>query len=274
LRRTDEIPAVRVARTRRKGRWRSALGPALLAALLFVGMLALFEVGREVGARQIAELGQAARTGLTAVQGAVYGLLGLLVGFSFSGAASRFDNRRTLVATEVTLVEAAWLRVDVLPDSAQGPVRSAFRRYVDALLDWYALVPGGLSVDPAVADAQKELWRHAVAATTVPSGEMARMLLLPSINDMLRGVDQERLVRRIHPSKLIFAMLAVSALVAAFLSGYAIADMTKRNWTYALLVATTISGAIYVIMELEFPRGGFIRMNAMDRALAELRETM
>jgi hypothetical protein len=273
--RAGDAPAVaQVERRRPRPRTRISLGPALMAALLFAGMLALFEVGRDVGARQLAELGQVARTGLTAVQGAVYGLLGLLVGFSFSGAASRFDNRRNLVATEVTLVETAWLRVDALPAEAQGPVRAAFRRYVDAVLEWYAAVPAGLRADPAVAEAQKELWRHAIAATMVPSGDMSRMVVLPALNDMLRAVEQERLTRRIHPPRLIFAMLAASALVAAFLSGYATAEIIERNWTYALLVGATISGAIYVIIELEYPRGGLIRMTSMDRALEELRETL
>jgi len=67
---------------------------SLFALGLFLGMLILLEVGRRIGARRLAEDPEGAEAGVGTVEGAVFALLGLLIAFTFSGAASRFDTRR------------------------------------------------------------------------------------------------------------------------------------------------------------------------------------
>jgi hypothetical protein len=64
---------------------------------LFVGMILLLELGRRLGRRRQGKQEEGARAGLGAVEGAVFALLGLLIAFTFSGAASRFDTRRQLI---------------------------------------------------------------------------------------------------------------------------------------------------------------------------------
>ena len=70
---------------------------SVLAIGLFLGILLLLEIGRRVGLRRLAQDSEGARTGLAVVEGAVFGLMGLLLAFTFSGADSRFDARRQLV---------------------------------------------------------------------------------------------------------------------------------------------------------------------------------
>jgi hypothetical protein len=69
----------------------------LLTCSLFLGMLLCLEVGRRIGVRRIAKGAQETAAGVGTIEGAVFGLLGLLVAFTFSGASSRFDTRRTLI---------------------------------------------------------------------------------------------------------------------------------------------------------------------------------
>ena len=130
---------------------------ALLAALLsvgvFIGMVILQEVGRRVGHRRLARDPEGARAGVGAIDGAVFGLLGLLVAFTFSGAATRFDARRQLVVEEANAIGTAYLRLDVLPPDAQPALRDKFRRYVEARLDAYRKLP-----DIAAAGARR--WRR------------------------------------------------------------------------------------------------------------------
>ena len=70
---------------------------ALLCLGLFVAMLVLLEVGRRVGARRLAQDPEGAEAGVGTVESAVFALLGLLIAFTFSGAATRFDARRELI---------------------------------------------------------------------------------------------------------------------------------------------------------------------------------
>jgi hypothetical protein len=103
----------------------------LLTLCLLVGMLVTFEIGRRVGAARLARDPDGLAKGAGAAEGAVFALLGLLMAFTFSGAASRFDERRMLINTEANAIGTAWLRIDLLPDEAQPPMRDLFRRYAD-----------------------------------------------------------------------------------------------------------------------------------------------
>src|SRR5690242_3954314 len=128
-------------------RHRFALLALAIAVGLFLAMLLFVEVGRQFGVTQAANRGPEARAGVGVVDGAVYGLLALLVGFMFSRAAGRFDHRRELIADEASAIGTAWQRVDLLPVESQAAIRDGLRRYVDTLLAWYEEAPG--SSEPA-----------------------------------------------------------------------------------------------------------------------------
>jgi len=105
---------------------------SLFVVALFLVMLFLFETGRRIGRRQMTKDTEGSRAGLGAVEGAVFGLMGLLIAVTFSGAASRFDTRRQLIAEEANAIGTAYLRLDLLADGAQPALRENFRRYADA----------------------------------------------------------------------------------------------------------------------------------------------
>ena len=244
---------------------------------LFVGMMVCLELGRRVGLEQAARFGDASRVGVGVVDGAVYGVLALLLGFMFSGATSRFDNRRQLMINEVTALHNAWFRLDTLPDRVQSEIRATFRAFVDALIAWYAKPVGSADSEReyvAATQAGRELWDRSVATALSEDGEKSRMLVLPALNEMYMAVDRERLGRHIHPPVVIYVMLAIAAMAAALFAGYSMANTTTRNWVFMLGVATTIAIVTYVIIDLEFPRVGLVRVDRFDRALVEMRKTM
>ncbi|HEY2378229.1 MAG TPA: hypothetical protein VGH98_19790 [Gemmatimonadaceae bacterium] len=248
-----------------------------IAVGLFSAMLLFIELGRRFGLRQIARRGSNARTGVGVVDSAVYSLFALLVGFAFSGAAGRFEHRREIVGDEANAAGTAWQRIDLLPVELQGAVRGEFRGYLDALVAWYSEAPGSIRMthEPeAVTKAQDNLWTRSVAVCLTPTGERARMLLLPALNELFGVVEKERMARRLHPPTLIWTMLGVTALAAALFAGYGLAGGPARNWIYIIGVAASVSVATYVIIELEYPRLGFSRVNGIDQALVELRQTM
>src|SRR5262249_29886597 len=103
---------------------------------LFAGMMVLLEVGRRWGLRRAAQP-EDHRENLGGVEAAIYGLLGLLVAFPFSGAASRFEGRRELIVKEANAIGTAYLRLDLLSDEARDSLRQKLRDYLDARLDAY-----------------------------------------------------------------------------------------------------------------------------------------
>ena len=113
----------------------------LVALSLFAALLAAQEAGFRAGRRRRSGEADTAPTGLGAVEGALFGLMGLLIAFTFSGAEARFENRRRLIVQEANAIGTAYLRIDLLPAASQPAVRDLFRRYVDQRLAGYAAIP-------------------------------------------------------------------------------------------------------------------------------------
>jgi hypothetical protein len=254
-----------------------ALTSVVVSLALFLAMVLFIELGRRIGLKEEQKHGKGARAGVGVVDGTVYGLLGLLLGFAFNGAAGRFDKRRELVLSEAHTFSVAWQRIDALPAHAQPAVRDGLRRYLDAVLTAYQHAPGSTEARNALAVSQRaweDVWGKAMAACLLPDGEKARMLLLPALNEAYVAVDEERLAHRLHAPLLIFVMIGITALAASVFAGYALASTTRRNWMYVVGVAATISIATYVILELDSPRLGLIRIDRMNEVLVEVRSTM
>ncbi len=249
----------------------------VFAGGLFLGMLLLVETGRRIAIRRLAQDPEGAREGLGVVEGAVFSLLGLLIAFTFSGAATRFEGRRHLIAEEANDIGTAYLRINVLPASAQPALRELFRQYLDSRLETYRKLP-----DVAAAKAelerslkfQGEIWSNAVEACRDSGSQPAHMLLLPALNAMFDITTTRTEATKNHPPSIIFAMIGVLSLAAALLAGYGMAGGKLRSWVHIVGFAAAMALTVYVIVDIEYPRFGFIRMDEADRVLMELRDSM
>jgi hypothetical protein len=249
---------------------------ALTAIGLFAGILLLLEVGRRIGVRRMARDSEGARAGSGAVEGAVFGLIGLLIAFTFSGGAARFDARRQLVTEEANDIGTAWLRLDLLPAGAQPALRESFRRYVDSRLEVYARLPDLQAAQAALGRSsalQGEIWAQAVAACR-EGPPLAPMLLLPALNQMIDITTTRTMAAKTHPPMIIFAMLVVLTLIGALFAGYGMAAAKTRSWVHMLGFAFVMAAAVYIILDLEHPRMGLINIHAADQVLVDLRQSM
>lgn len=251
----------------------------LLVALgLFSGILIMGEVGRWLRHRDVvAGRGRESKSG-GAAEGTAFALLGLLIAFTFAGAADRFDRRRQLIVEEANIIGTTYLRLDLLPDSSRAPLQQAFRDYLDSRLAAYAAVPDMALVRTrlaASAELQGAIWTAAVRATDAPGvPTRAPMLLLPSINEMLDITTTRTAAAMVHPPFIIYALLAGAALICALIVGYDLGETAHRRWLPLLVYALVVSSAIYVAIDLEYPRAGLIRVNAMDQELVKVRAGM
>ncbi len=216
--------------------------------------------------------------GVGAAEAAVFGLLGLLIAFTFSGAASRFEDRRHLITAETNAIGTAYLRIDLLPADAQPELRELFRRYVDVRSATYRNVED-LTVTQAKlvegAALQGNIWEKALIASRRPDASaQATMLLLPALNEMIDITTTRVMATRNHPPLVIFLLLGGLSLVGAMLVGYSTSPNKERSWFHTVVFAAFLSLTVYVIVDLEFPRVGVIRIDADDQILVELRESM
>lgn len=251
----------------------------ILGALaLFAVILLLLELGRRIGAKRRAADASAAQAGIGAVNGAVFSLLGLLVAFTFSGAATRFDTRRELVIEEANDVGTAWLRITALPTDAQPSMRDLFRRYVDSRLETYRLLPDLTASMAEYANTQSiqgEIWALANQLAKQPTtANHANMLLLPAMNAMFDIAAKRAAMSQMHPPLAIWVMLGILVLVGALLVGDGMAGAASRSLLHMVAFAAAMALSVWVILDLEYPRLGIIRVDAIDQLLLDLRQSM
>jgi hypothetical protein len=248
----------------------------LLALGLLAGMLLALEAGRRIGVRR-RELAAERGASVAAIEGAVFALFGLLIAFTFSGAASRFDTRRELIVTEANAIGTAYLRIDLLPAEAQPPLRTLFRTYLQSRIDTYRKLP---DLDAALAEYQRsvalqgEIWTQAVAAAKSTGSPAVLSLVVPSLNDMIDITTTRLAASRTHLPQVILVLLFALALAASLVAGFSTAADARRSWLHNGLFAFVIAASIFVIIDLEYPRLGLIRVDAADRLLLEVLEGM
>jgi len=256
------------------------INPALLggavAAGLVLAILVFLVIGRRLGARAIARGG--VHAGVGSLEAAVFALLGLMIAFTFSGALERFDKRRAQVVDEANAIGTAWLRLDLLPASAQPKVRETFKAYVDSRIATYRKLPdlaGARAEFSRSLQVQGELWSQTLAALRQRgSPPSAELLVVPAMNEMINFSTLRIAATQIHPPSVIYLMLIVLALAAALLSGYQQAGEQGFDWLHKVAFALTVALTVYVILDIEYPRLGFVRIDAIDNVLVDVRAGM
>jgi hypothetical protein len=257
--------------------------PVLLSRLLFPVLLVAFllalEAGRVLRRRHLARRPPGADDGASfqVVQGAVFGLMGLLLAFAFSGASSRFDLRRQLALDEANALGTAWLQLDLLPDSARGPLQGQLRAYAEARIAVHRAMPdaGAAARAGATADSLQQLiWPAAVRAAQAAPTPLAGLLLLPALNEAFDVGNARVTYTMVHlPLPILWVLLGM-AMACAVLAGYSLASAGPRDWLNSLTFALVATVVLGVILDFEFPRVGRINLARYDEVMVRAVEGM
>ena len=250
----------------------------IYAISLFISMLVCLELGRRYGLKHTLEEPEKASGSKRIIEGAFFGLLSLLLAFSFSGAISRFDHRRELIIDEANDIGTAYLRVDMLATDEQPKMRDLFRTYLDVRLAAYRALP---NIDEAKKklnesiQLQNQIWALAVSSTRNTSSHPdSGKLLLPAINSMIDISNTRTWAALTHPPVIIFGFLFFVALICSFIAGGTLATAKTKPWVHALAFALLTCASVFTILEIEYPREGFINIEKYDQALVEVRTSM
>jgi hypothetical protein len=149
---------------------------------------------------------------------------------------------------------------------------------LDARIDVYRKVPDIAAAKESLAkanDLQGQIWRQAVAASRAEGAPAAApILLLPALNAMIDITTTRTMASQMHPPVVVFMMLFGLALASSLLAGYGMTGSKVRSRFHMLGFALVMATAVYVILDIEYPRLGLIRVDAFDQALVDLRESM
>jgi hypothetical protein len=248
---------------------------ALFFALFFLALLLMIEAGKYLRIRHKKHEDAAEHAVFGVVEAALFSLMGLILAFSFSGAAVRFDARKSMIVQEANDMGTAYLRLDLLPVQAQAEVREMFRKYVDARLEVYRALPDIQKAEAKMTRAtelQRVLWGKAVVAAQVTP--QATMLLLPALNAMFDIATTRYMASKMHPPAIIFFLMGSLTLVCALLVGFDMGASKARSWIHVIGFSVLVAITVYAILDLEYPRLGLIQEIAFDQAIVDARNAM
>jgi hypothetical protein len=236
-------------------------------------LLALGEAGFRFGAAARLRDRELAEGHSGAVQGAVLGMLGLLLGFSFAMAVQRLDNRRSLTVEEANAIGTTWLRTDFLKEPMRNEAREMLRRYVGIRLEVDHLDEGD-DYSRLVAESsriQNRLWEIArIAAAEKPDDITATFV--ETVNDTIDLQASRIAARRNHVPGAVWLLLLVVAGCGAWSSGYASGASGHRSAFSEVVFPVLIGVVITLVSDLDRPRRGLIGIS--QQPMRDLLESM
>jgi hypothetical protein len=249
----------------------SHLTELTIAAGLLLGLFAAIEAGYRLGLRHVAAKGNAPSGGqVGAIQGAMLGLLGLLLGFSFAGAASRFVDRQDLIVQEANAIGTTYLRADLLPDPHASQVRHILAEYVAHRLEASHHIAAGLGLDVnAKATAlHARLWQ-AARAGSLARPELTKVVLDP-VNEVIDLHSTRVASGRKHLPLVVLGLLIACSLLSMGVIGYGCGVSAGGRWPWLNgSLAILIAAALWTTIDLDHPRAGLIRLS--DEPLQQLK---
>ncbi|KAF0096553.1 MAG: hypothetical protein FD144_5819 [Rhodospirillaceae bacterium] len=223
-------------------------------------ILGASEVGRWLG-------GRAALRGADSVstlEGAMLGLLALMIGFTFAMVLSRFEARRDAVLAEANAIGTTALRARLLPAPHNGEVVKLLREYVQLRLDITRRLPTAQEFGAMISRSnaiQESLWQQAKAVAAKDNSMVPTGVFIQSLNKMID--DQETRLAALHnrlPMIVLIALYGVATIAIGF-TGYASRLQARHSRLAVYITGVLVASMVLLIQDIDRPGAGFIKVS-------------
>ncbi len=233
----------------------------MIELLVAMGLIAGVVASHEIGFR----LGLLKRTAdepfdrqISLVRTSTAALVAFLVGFAFSGAASRFTNRQDLIVKEANALGTAYLRAGTIAEPQRGELKAALKEYS---ADRVTLLSreGRDQIMPLLAKVgglHERMWRSAITATQDNAPLMA--VVLPPINDVIDLHSMHLAMARRHLPIPIMAVLMATAAISLGIIGFGNGRTGRRFSLLDAVYAAVLAAALWMTIDLDYPGSGMI----------------
>jgi F0F1-type ATP synthase membrane subunit c/vacuolar-type H+-ATPase subunit K len=234
---------------------------------LFVSVVstALFWVGARIGSISHARQRKPDESMLDdfkLILGATLTLLGLIIGFSFSMAVSRYDQRKNLEEQEANAIGTEYVRADLLPATDRARVQTLLKSYLEQRILFYTTSDVQLleHIDIRTAQLQTEMW-SSVSGPASQRPTILSALVIAGMNDVLnaQGYTQAAWWNRIPVAA--WCLLIAIGIFCNVLVGYVARDRSAfLFWILPIVLAISV----FLIADIDSPRHGVIRVHPQN----------
>ncbi|WP_375787345.1 hypothetical protein ACE10Z_07445 [Bradyrhizobium sp. Pha-3] len=238
----------------------------LVATGLIAGVVTAHEIGFWLGSIS-RSVDEPFDRQIVLVRTSTAALVAFLVGFAFSGAASRFTTRTDLIVREANALTTAYLRADIIADPQRGELKSALKEYAADK----AMLLGRETRDetePLLAKASglhERMWRLATTATLGDAPSMA--VVLPPINEVIDLHSVHLAMARRHLPIPIMAILLGTAAISLGIIGFGNGRIGRRFSLIDTVYGAVLASALWMTIDMDYPEFGMITVT--DRPFVE-----
>jgi hypothetical protein len=232
----------------------------LLAMGLIVGLVIAHEIGFWLGSRTRSVDDPFDRQ-VVLIRASTAALVAFLVGFAFSGAASRFVDRADIVVKEVNALGTAYLRADTIAEPQRGELKAALKEYT---ADRVALLSGEgreqiEQLLAKVSGLHERMWRSAITATQGSAPLMA--VVLPPINEVIDLHSVHLAMARRHLPIPIMTLLLGAVAISFGMVGFGNGRLGRRFSVLDSVYGAVLVVALWMTIDLDYPGIGLIRVS-------------
>ena len=210
------------------------------------------------------------------IEGSMLGLMALLLAFTFSIAANKFENRRQVIIDEANAIGTAILRCDMYPDSVRNLLRKDFANYVQSRIAYYDAGTDETKIKAAINEGSVyslRIWKRAAALSHNLENLSRTNQMIPAMNAVIDIVTtrEDSRVNKVPP--LILIMVLLLTLVTGFLTGYG-SKTRRRNKVMTVGFALMTALTLYLVWELDRPRKGLINLEQAHQNIVALKQML
>lgn len=200
------------------------------------------------------------------IQAASLTLLGLIIGFSFSMAIGRYDQRKNYEEEEANAIGTEYFRADLLPAADAGRVRAQLRSYLKQRILFYETRNARelQQIDKSTAQLQAELWAACLASATAQPTALTA-LAISGMNDVLNSQGYTLAAWRNRIPTAAWILLEAIAICCSLLIGYGARHAEVKGIVF-LILPILVSLSFCLIADIDSPRGGVIRVRPQNLA--------
>ncbi len=236
-----------------------------LAGMLLIPFLAVMLpllIGQTLGVSARKKSDDVPHTQIGSVVGAAFGLLALMIAFTFQIATSRYEDRKRMLMQEVTNIRTTYLRAGLIPEPYGTNTKSLLIDYVDNRLEiQYGLegISRALNRSQQILDT---LWKYSEILGEQDRSSETYALYIISVNEMIDAQNQRLTVALQYriPMAIIITLFIIE-IFSMLVLGYQFGISGKRNSKMNLVLSLIFSIVIFLILALDRPELGLAKLN-------------
>lgn len=248
---------------------------SVICIILFFACIVMVFLGRFSRNTFFAADQQESKGGVTSLLGALFGLWGFVLAFTFSNSSSRFDSVRNIMVDESNAIRNCILRTEVFPDSLKHAYQKDLRAYLEARIAYYEDIADHNKYNKAkeaAASTGKSMWARTTYANSLPGLGITSSNMFASLTGLFDvAAKRDALLNAGVPEPIMY-MLFFLAMAISFIGGFTTPVIKSKEWIVIAGFILLACSLIFLTLDMGRPMRGFIKPDAGQAGIVKLRE--